>query len=59
MEPGMLLRLYGLMNFILFWSHSISSQGREPYLGDFVEKNFNISLCSDTDGQILSNLVWW
>ena len=47
MEFDILSRLTGIMNFIriLFCPYSI--EGREPYLCDFVEKNFNIGLYSD------------
>ena len=40
MEFDLLLRLFEMMNFILSLSDPLNIQGREPYLYDFMKKNF-------------------
>ena len=47
MEFGVLLRLCGVTNFMLIVSHSLNIQGRDAYLYDFININFNIGLYSD------------
>ena len=46
-ECGTLFRLLGSMNLVLISYWLISNQGREPYLGDFEDKTFSVSLLSD------------
>ena len=54
MEHGMLLRLFGLTNFITNLCCPTNNQGWETYLGNFLEKKIcNIALRSDVCRSIL------
>ena len=41
------LRLVGVVNLIPILSHPFDIHGSEPYLRDFVKKNFSIGLYAD------------
>ena len=47
-----MLRIFGVMNVIFILSCSFNIQGREHYLHDFVENNFNVGFYLNIDRPI-------
>ena len=59
MEFGILLRLVEVMNLILILACVFNIQGREPYLCDFIKKNWTLTCILTCIDHFLSNIISW